>query len=105
MPAGDYRHRVDLQSRSTSRDAYGGQAESWSTYDTVWAAVEPQTASDEDTGEMATGAQVYRVRMRHRDDVERGHRIQYDGLSLGVRSVVNPMGRDRELQIVAQVEP
>lgn len=39
--SGEMRHKVTLQSRSTSIDSFGGQVLNWNTVATVWAAMEP----------------------------------------------------------------
>ena len=41
MKAGDLRERVTLQTKSTSRDSFGSQRETWSDFKTVWAKIEP----------------------------------------------------------------
>lgn len=46
MRAGLLRSRVTLQQKSTTPDAYGQPAETWSTVATVWAYIEPLTGRE-----------------------------------------------------------
>ena len=46
MRSGDLRHRVTIQSRSTSQDSFGQELTTWSDVATVWAAVVPLTGRE-----------------------------------------------------------
>jgi len=44
--AGDFRHRVTIQRRSTTIDAVGGQSNVWTDVATVWAIIEPASGRE-----------------------------------------------------------
>lgn len=39
--AGTKRHKITVQSATESTDSYGGTTQTWSTYTTCWAAIDP----------------------------------------------------------------
>ena len=46
MRSGRLRHRLKLQSKSYTRDAYGASIAGWTTQRTVWGAVEPLSGKE-----------------------------------------------------------
>lgn len=101
--AGRLRHRVTIQqlvAASPQQTASGQPDESWSTYLTVWAAVEPLNgrelyAAQEHHAEVTT-----RIRMRHRSGVTAKMRVTYGGMTYDIKAIVNPEERNRELQLL-----
>jgi head-tail adaptor len=78
--AGRYRHRVELQAVTRTKPTDGTDpVESWTTYATVWAGLEPAPASA--TERAVDGAiQVpvsHLVPMRFRSDVKASHRVTF----------------------------
>ena len=87
--AGRLRHRVAIQSQSTTLDDYGEATGSWSTGDTVWAAVEPVSGSERDIGEGKAGIVSHRVVMRYNSSVSPKKRLLFGSRVLNIDSVIN----------------
>lgn len=100
--AGRLRHRVTLQSATTSQDAYGAPVETWSDQATVWAAVEPLSGREFFTVQAERAELSHRIRIRHRADVTPSWRVSYDSRTFDIETVVNVMERDRELHLMCR---
>ena len=46
MRAGDLRHRITLQQRSTVTDSLGGHSDKWTSVLTVWAHIQPMSGRE-----------------------------------------------------------
>ncbi len=100
MQAGRLRHRIELQSATETRNEYGEATASWSTYATVWAAVEPLRGAERYSAQQAQAEEITRVVIRFRDDVSPKHRVKYGGRYLYINSVINPRERSRTLELM-----
>jgi len=65
--AGLMRHRVGIQTASTSRDAAGQVTQSWSTSTTVWARIEAVSGDERNQAAQVEGRLTHRVTIRYRD--------------------------------------
>lgn len=46
LDPGKLRHRIVIEQRTSTQDTFGDITESWSTFATVWAAIEPLSVRD-----------------------------------------------------------
>jgi SPP1 family predicted phage head-tail adaptor len=99
MRAGTLRHLVDLQSPSVAQNAYGEPIESWTTYASVWAAIQPLSARETAQAPQATPIATHVVMLRYLSTVTAGHRLKFGTRYLNVESVINTDERNRELQL------
>ena len=102
--AGRLRHRVAIQSQSTTLDSYGETTGSWTTDDTVWAAVEPVNGTERDIGEGVAGIVTHRVVMRYSSDVSPKKRLLFGTRVLNILSSLNPDERDAQLTLMCLEE-
>lgn len=79
----------------------GGQVESWSTLATVWAAVEALTSTEYLKADEHGGETRHRFTLRHRGDVNKKMRINWDSRVFVIESLVDVNERGRWLQIEA----
>ena len=84
--AGQRSKLVSLQSATTTTDALGGTSQTWATYATEWAAIEPQPFV---TG--STNAEVlYLITMPYNSSVAAEQRVVYDSKTYKVLAVIDP---------------
>lgn len=102
MRAGQLRHRVTLQSVTRTDDEGGGYSEAWADDATVWAAVEPLEGTEALRGMALTATVTHRIWLRYREGVTAAMRVQHDGRTFNVRSVIDPEERHRELVLLAE---
>jgi SPP1 family predicted phage head-tail adaptor len=93
MNAGDLRHRIAVQAKTSTQDASGDPVDSWATLATIWGKVEPVRgreatyAGDQVLGEMDT-----RVTVRYSPasaQITQGHRLEHQGSIFNVVSVAH----------------
>ena len=97
--AGRLKHRVGIQTQSTSLDSYGEPSDSWITDETVWAAVEPVSGAERDIGEGLAGIVSHRVVMRYTANATPKKRLLFGSRILGIVSVLNTDEGDEMLRI------
>ena len=96
---------VELQSRTVTRDSFGGEIESWSEIDKVWAAVN-QTGVSENFQNDASRKVALRnstIRIRWRGDVQETSRVVFDGFPWDIKGIAE-LGRRRELELICQTD-
>ena len=99
MRAGRLRHRVTLQRKVVTRDAYGGEVITWTDVATVWAAVEPLRGRELEAAAQAGAELSARIVMRYRSDVVPEWRVAWDGHVYDIEAVVDVDGRHRTLEL------
>lgn len=102
MRAGWMRHRVVLQSKTSPISSVGAPVDTWSTYATVWASVEPQRAREYVAAQSEQARGQWVIKLRYRDDVTRLHRALWNGHTLEIESVISPYERNRDLELVCK---
>ncbi|HWP38943.1 MAG TPA: head-tail adaptor protein [Gemmatimonadales bacterium] len=100
MRAGALRHQITLE-QPAETIASGDASVAYTTVATVWAQLEGLVGTNR--GGLTAEAE-YRVRIRHRADVNPRWRLGIAGTNrkLGLLSAVDPDGRGRELVLLAR---
>ena len=65
MNPGDFRHRVEIQVNTPSRDPNQGIVDSWATTSTVWASVQTLTGNKLEIARQIDSQASVQVRMRY----------------------------------------
>lgn len=102
MEAGKLRHRVTIKSKSATRDTFGGEVITWTTYATVWAAVEPLTGREWLEGRQPTAEVTTRIRIRYRSGITPEMQAVYGAHTYDILAVVQPEENRQELQLMCQ---
>lgn len=99
MRSGWLRHRVTIQEKVVTRDAYGEEDFTWRDTSTVWASVEPMRGREflQATAEQVTYDTT--VRMRYGTAITPENRLTWNGQYYDVRSVVSVLEKAKELEI------
>lgn len=84
--AGKLRHIVQVQERSTAKDALGGRVDTWTTVATVRASIEPLNAKEAFAGSGEYADLTHRVRLRFdpRFTLTASHRLVHNGVVFDV---------------------
>ena len=97
MAIGSMRHRVELYSRTESRDSYGEVDVTWSLKDTVWASLDYISANSAGVegveAEKVISMQKPTFTIRHRDDVDETWKVRWDGQDYDIRQVLRLTGK------------
>lgn len=94
------RHRVAIQQRDATKDAFGQPAQTWTTLFTTWAMIE-DISGKELIAAMAINSEVStHIFIRWRAGITTANRVLYQGTPYNIQAVVDPTGRKRELHLV-----
>lgn len=84
LHAGALRNRITIQQRSVTRNDVGEEVESWSTWNSVWAQIEP-VSSREFLEARAQGAEIsHRVTIRAIDGLTHEMRVLFGSRVLDI---------------------
>lgn len=100
MRAGRLDRRITLQHRTTSRDSFGQEVETFTAYATVWASKLDTRGREAIASEQkfAENSSVFQI--RHMEGVLRTDRIVYGSEVYNIRQIAE-VGRRRTLDILA----
>jgi len=98
----DLRHRIIIQSLSLAGDGQGGQVETWATFATVWAKVEPVSAKERFFSDQMQYQRSHKITIRHLDNVTNTMRVSFDGRIFQIKGVRRPDERKFFLFIDAE---
>tara|TARA_R100000935_G_scaffold20570_2_gene38791 strand:+ start:1663 stop:2001 length:339 start_codon:yes stop_codon:yes gene_type:complete len=91
--------RITIQKVASTTDAGGGRGVTWSTYNTVNAHVQQQSASSKYTQGVVDEKGVYIFTVRYIAGVTSDQRISYNTKIFNITSVINPDERNKYLVI------
>ena len=86
---GSLRHVVQVQSRTISRDDYGGAQQTWATIATRFAKVEPLSGRELWRAQGVTPEATHRVVMRYMEAVTAKCRLVHKGKVFQIESVLD----------------
>ena len=102
MKIGDLRHRVTIQEKAVTIDAYGGEVVTWSTVATVWAAVEPLSGREFLEGRRLENEINHRIRIRYREGLTPSMRVTWGDRAFDVEAVTDRASRRREIWLMCR---
>lgn len=102
MRAGTLRDQIVIESRTDAADSFGQPIPTWSTFATVWAAVEPSRGREFFASQALTATDPVRFRLRYLPGLTAAHRIQYGGKVYDIAAVEDVMARTREHHVYAE---
>ena len=100
MKAGQLKHRIVIEQQAQTKNAIDEIILTWSTFCTVWAAIEPATGQTYYAANQLESKVDGRVRIRYRDDIEPTMRIKFGDRILNIVSIIHPQENRRELHLM-----
>jgi SPP1 family predicted phage head-tail adaptor len=77
MRIGKLRHKIELQSYTTTPDAVGHPVKTWTTHSTVWAWVRPMSGREVMNSQQPVGEITHKVTIRYNDTIVVTNRIKF----------------------------
>ena len=105
MPAGQYRHRVELQSATDVQNTLGEPAPTWATDATVWAAIKPISGQERVQAQQLAAEVTHLIRTRYGATVTADMRIVFGERVFEILSHINVGERNKELEIMCKEQP
>ena len=69
MRAGDLRHRIQIQRKTTAKDSFGQALQTWETFAEVWAQISPASGSEIFAASQIKVEISHSIRMRWRPEL------------------------------------
>jgi len=105
VPAGMRSHRIMLQRLTVSRDGYGGQTETWTTFAERWAAAKPLSGNELPDGERLRGKQMIEFTYPYEPSLRPQDRIWQDDKVYNPREIRDVGMAGVTTQVVAEHIP
>jgi SPP1 family predicted phage head-tail adaptor len=102
MRIGDLRHRVELQAFTTIADGMGGGTATWSTEDTVRAAIWPVSVSEQVKAGSPTMVATHKVRIRYNEDLRAEWRVKFGDRYFSIVSIVNKDEKNAQMDLLCR---
>lgn len=105
MRAGQLRHSVIIQARSTARDAFGGASDQWADAfpNTIAASIEPLSGRELYSAQQHHPDVSVRIRIRHREGVLAEQRVMFKSQPYSILYVIPKDMGDRELHLMCSI--
>lgn len=94
--------RVSIEFPTRVPNGQGGYTKGWSAPVPVWAEMIPLRGQEAVKHNLSTSAQLWKVTIRFRTDVNSDCRLMLAGAALNIRTCEDPDGRRRELVMTAE---
>ena|SRR3989338_7793813 len=105
MKAGALRHRVVVEQVSRAADAMGQGTETWTTYATLWADIQPLRGREFIAAQAANSEVTAKIITRYKSGISPKWRLKYGTQLYTILEIINPGMRNRELQFMVKEQP
>ncbi|HEX7852320.1 MAG TPA: phage head closure protein [Sphingobium sp.] len=102
MSSSKYNRRISIEMPVRVANGKGGFTKGWSAPVPVWAEMIPLRGHEAVEHNLLKSEQLWRVTIRHRDDITPECRITYRGRPMNIRTSEDPDGRGRELVMTCE---
>ncbi len=99
LRSGDLNKQVDIQAQTKISDGLGGFTTSWTTLDTIWAAIWDATSNERNQANATTLIISHRIRIRYRSIFKSSWRLKFNNRYFVIVSVVNPGEKNEYLDL------
>ena len=97
--SGDLNRRVEIQAQTKVSDGMGSFTTTWTTLDTVWAAIWDATSNERNQASATTLIISHRIRIRYRSIFKSAWRLKFNNRYFTIVSVVNPGEKNEYLDL------
>ena len=101
--AGRMRRKITIESDTPTQNTYGEPIESWSTYATVWASVEPLNGREYFNSQQTAAEISTRFRIRYKSGITPDMRVVLDSNNYDIRSIINVNEHNKELILMCDL--
>lgn len=102
MRAGELRHRVTIQISTEPQNTYGEGVPIWTTFDNVWAAIEPLSGREYWAAQQENAEVNTRIRIRNKQGITPKMRVSWGNRIYDIMTVIRVNERDREIHLMCR---
>jgi SPP1 family predicted phage head-tail adaptor len=99
MNIGRMRHRVILQSKTSTQDGTGAPIDTWATEKTIWVDISPLNSREYWAAQQVQSDVTHKVSMRYYSGIQPHWRVKYGTRVFDITSVIN-VGERNEYHIL-----
>lgn len=101
MKAGKLDRRIQIKTKTATRDSYGAEILTYSTLATVWAEIVPVSGREYFLAAQFVPEAQLKVRIRYRNDFDETAQIVYDNVTYDILYIAE-IGRKEGLEILVK---
>ena len=102
MRIGRLRHRVQVQNPSMATNGLGERTASYTTAETVWAAIEPFQGTELQDANQTKGRITHKILVRYSSNITTTSRLVYESRNFEIIEILNRLELDQALEIRAR---
>lgn len=102
MRAGRLRHSIIIQHYTTTYDEYNAPIQTWATFATVRAGIEPLKGEERFLAAQRQASTTHRVVTRYVPGVTAAMRVKFGDRYFAIKEILNPQERNRELHLMCE---
>lgn len=99
---GSLRQRIEIQQLSTLADGQGGHVTSWTTIDTVWAKIEPNSGGERVYGQKIEDTYDHKIFIRNHAGLNTSMRIFFNNRYFHIKGIIREEERRWYMKIYAK---
>lgn len=96
------RHRITIQYKTVTQDAIGNEIETWHTFATVWAAIEPISGREYFAAAQTNAEVNHRIKIRPLPGVNSEMRAVWDNRIFEIEAVLNIKEKNVEVHLMCK---
>lgn len=101
MRAGPLRNRIIIQTTTESQSTSGYNVNTWSTFATVWASIEPLNGKEYFDSQQVNAEENTRFRIRYLQNITTKMRVSWNSRIYDIRSIININEINKEMVLMA----
>jgi len=105
MESGRLRHRVVVEQVALSGDAMSQPTETWTTYATLWADIQPLRGREFIAAQAANSEVTVKVITRYKSGISPKWRLKYGTQIYLILEIVNPGMKNKSLEFMCKEQP
>ena len=102
MNAGKLRHKITIESKTNSQDAYGAMVETWSAAVTAWASIEQVSGQEYFEQGKVMGEVTTKITLRYQSGITTLMRVVWGSKIYGIVSIGNTEERNKEIMLLCK---
>lgn len=100
----DYRHKITIKQRNSTKNLYGEPIDTWTSVAAVWAGAEPLIGKEYYDAKQNQSDVEIKFRMHYFSGVDAGMRVEYNGKEYDILSVIDYKELNRELILMCKAK-
>jgi SPP1 family predicted phage head-tail adaptor len=102
MEAGKLNKRITIQQQSTTQDSYGEAVNTWTTFATVWAAINPIIGKEFFASDIVNSKVTTKIRIRYLSGLLPKMRAVYGSKNYDIKAIMNIAEKNAQMLLMCE---